>query len=327
MDKVFKLIAVLLVVSLLLIVVPGCAENEETASFPEKPVTIVCPFGAGGTTDLYGRIVAEYLQDKLGVSVIVENRTGAGGEVGYEYLSGQPADGYTLGVLVLPNGVLNSVAGVYDLDVMEKFDFIYSHAAGDSNVILVSPNSEIGSFEDLIDVASEREITASMTYGLSNSALGYSVLHSTVDGLNITRVPYDSGPDAIAATQGQHTDITFAGVVGIPPMIKEGVVKAIVYFGEERHPDLPEVPTLNEFYPGVAFESVHGIIAPKGIPQDVLDSLANALEEVYNDPGFKEKLEKQFQMGAMGPDEFKEKALEYAEYGEEIMEYLELLLE
>ena len=256
------------------------------AAYPEKPVTIIVAYGAGGSADTCTRTYAPFISKYLGVPVVVKNMPGAGGMIGTRYVSKQAPDGYTLFNLTLPSYVTRALfkkATDYDL---RKFSNIYGIAGGDSNGLMVPFNSRFTTFKELLEAAKKEPITFSATSPGSNSWLLSQYLEQET-GLTYNAVTFDSGRKATMAVVGGHVTGGIASTVNFPDLVREKKIRVLGVGSTKRLPYLPDVPTFAELgYPRVKSVNRQLLSAPPGLPDDVQKILVDATAKAAADPEF-----------------------------------------
>lgn len=272
------------------------AAAPSMAAWPQdRVVRIVVPFAAGGSTDLIARKVAEGLGKQLNANVIVENRPGAGGTVGTEYVARQPADGYT--ILMGSVSTHGSAACVYSklpYDPIKDFTPL-SVVATIPNVLVVNksvPADNLQQFVALLKKEPEKYSFASNGQGTSNHLA--AELFKTTAGVSMVHVPYrGSGPALIDLVGGQ-VNMMMDVVMTSYPYVKDGKIKALAVTSSQRSAMLPDVPTVAESgYPGYEAMVWFGMLAPANLPENVRKPLTDALVQVLHGPEMKPYLEQQ----------------------------------
>ncbi len=268
------------------LVLAGCTKVDEEAaesSFPEKDIRLIIQANPGGGSDLSSRALATELEKILGVSVIAENMTGAAGALAMEYVGSQDPDGYVIGFAPVEIAMLNTTQGA---DVLpENYDLLGQIMLA-PGVIAVGADSGIESLEDLVAQAQSGAVT------VANSGAGSIWEAATVGladatGAEFTPVPYDGGATAVsAAASGE----TVASVSGLGEALAQGdAVRILAVMHDERHPDAPDVPTVEEAIgEPVEFGGWGGIYAPAGLPDDVHDVLESAVEEAVQTDSYQQ---------------------------------------
>jgi tripartite-type tricarboxylate transporter receptor subunit TctC len=273
-------------------------------SYPAKPVRVIVPFPPGGTTDLIARIVQPRFQEYMGQSVLIENRSGAGGSVGAAEAAKAAPDGYTL-LMVFDTHAVNHHIFKMAPDPFKELEHISLMVTSPSAFVAVTsfaPNtmSEIVAYAK----ANPEKVTYS-TPGSGSSNHLAALLFEQHAGIRLTHVAYKGGGPMIQALLGQQVNITFLSMPLILPHIKAGKVKAIATGGKKRAPQLPDVPTLSETYPGFEQISWFGILGPAGLPQQVSTKVHREMTRTLRAPDVAQRLTEQgFDIVASSPEEF-----------------------
>ncbi|MFS8977087.1 Bug family tripartite tricarboxylate transporter substrate binding protein [Cupriavidus necator] len=296
----------------------GAAMVSAHAAWPEKPVTLLVPFPAGGSTDNVARILSAKLQAQFGGSFVVDNKPGAAGMIGAAMAKRAPADGYTvfvssLGPFVIgPHLVKNP-----GYDPLKDFDYI-SVAVQAPNVLAVPVNSPHKSLQDVIafEKANPNKMTfASAGNGTSDHLTAELFWQQT--GTTGIHVPYKGGAPAMNDLIGGQVDATFMNINTAVPHIKAGKLRALAITSTRRSPILPDVPTMEEAgVKGVTVYSWQAVAAPKGLAPEIKAKLHAAIVAALNDPAVKPKLlEVGFEIVANTPEQFTAfQASEYARW-------------
>ncbi|PKM81520.1 MAG: hypothetical protein CVU89_08460 [Firmicutes bacterium HGW-Firmicutes-14] len=329
-------LSVIMLLLLTAIFAAGCGTKEPAAddkaagdkkteiAYPEKPVKIIVGRKAGGSSDIVMRTLQPYLQKYLGVPVVIENVTGAGGMVAAKQVQNAPADGYTLLTMVNPTEVLTEIF-LGNAPPFKEFAYVYNVAGKESNGIAVRPDSEFNTIDDLIKAGKERKLLYAAVTGLSNSTLGYAMLADKT-GLEFTHIPYSSGTEATMAVVGGHADITIASLMSLRPLVESGEVRLLTYFAEEPMEDMKDVERFGDKYDGVGYSSSVGLIAPPGTPDEVVAVLVEAMDKAIQDPEFLEKAKTAFAIDPKGGEDYKNYVFGLYDYAEEIRPVIESAL-
>jgi tripartite-type tricarboxylate transporter receptor subunit TctC len=262
------------------------AGQAQNGAWPNRPIRIVVPFPAGGTTDLLARVLAEPLQKQLGVPVVVENRGGAGGSVGSDFVAKSEADGYTLLMTTIGTAAINYELYKGSITYKPEDLAAVSNVANVPNVLAVAPGSPIRSLQDL--VARAKAKPGELTFGSSGNG---SSLHLTgellkgASGIDLIHVPYrGSGPMLIDAIAGR-LDLAIDNLPSSIGHINGDRLRAIAVTSPQRSPSLPDVPTVREAgLPGVETVAWFGVQAPARTPRPIIDKLASAINTIVNEP-------------------------------------------
>src|SRR5216683_1173532 len=274
------------------------------AGYPERPIKIIVPFAPAGPTDIMARILSQHLGDALGGTVVVENKPGAGGNIGIGTTAGAEPDGYTL-LITSSAYVVNP--GLYAKIPYDPYkDFAPIAELGTSpNVILVDPKLGVNSIADLIKraKANPNELNyASPGIGTTPHLSGE--LLKIVCGIEMTHVPYSGAGPAIQAVLSGTTQVACAALPPAHPHIESGALKALAVTGAHRWFDLPDVPTMVELgYRDFISDTFQGFLAPAKTPPAIVDLLSTKSIEILKTPAIAEQLRNNgFEVIANGPD-------------------------
>lgn len=326
-----KLISLLLILSLIVTMLVGCsndtketetpnetADQEKTSETPEAPKATTFPehdiagivqWGAGGGTDSLMRPLASLTEDILDVSIVVQNKPGATGAIGAQYVYDAPADGYNL-LMGAENPQLYTMLGISEL-TYANFEPIY--LIGDEKVgIIVGKDSKYESFTELIEdaLANPGEVSVSST-GAGGMPWSVSSFINAVTGAEFKQIPFDSDATALSAVLGGHADFTAAKVQTALQSYKAGEIKFLSLMSLDEVEVLPEVPLVIEDYPDfeqyLPWGPFYGVFVKEGTPKEVIDVLSKAFSEAGQDETYK-KLLKDFNVSslALTGDEAKE---------------------
>lgn len=262
--------------------------SAQTASYPTKPIKIIVPFAPGATTDFLGRVLAQHVQEKWGQPAVVENRAGAAGQLGVEVTARSAPDGYTLCVCTGALAIYPAIKSKVDFDALKDFEFV-GLIARVPNVLLVHQSYPAKTLQEFIDNAKKEP-------GQSYSSTGFgSNTHFTAEmfklgaGLTMHHVSYRGGAPAMADLVAGHVKIMVASVTTAIPHLKTGAIRALAISSAERSYAVPDVPTFKE--QGYPIETAEwwSLIAPKGMPRNIVDMWGAEAKKVMQDPSLKEK--------------------------------------
>ena len=262
------------------------------AQYPNKPIKMVVPFPAGGTTDILARSVAADLQKVFGQPVVVENKAGAGGNIGSDFVAKSPPDGYTLLMGTVGTHAIN-VALYPKMPYDAVKDFVpISLVAGVPNVLVAAPGFPVNSVKDLIDLAKKSpDKTTFASSGNGTSIHLSGELFKQLAGVQMTHVPYKGSSAALPDVMSGQVNVMFDNAPSVMPQIKGGKLKAIAVTSGTRSPALPNVPTIAEAgLPGFEATSWFGVLAPAGTPKDIVDKLSQTIAKAVQSAEFKERL-------------------------------------
>ena len=269
--------------------VTGAGQN-----YPAKPIRMIVGYTAGGPTDVTARLVAQKLTEHLGQQVIVENRAGASGTLGKERVATSPADGYTLLVMSSGDAIVQALLAKSPRDLELGFAPV-SMAATGTYVLVVHPSVPVNNVRELIALA--RVHPGKLTY--ASSGIGSSVhlagaLLSLKAKLGMVHVPYKSSADAARATASGEVELSFPGIPGALPFLHANKIRALAVTSLKRVPMMASIPTLNEAgVPGYDRYGWYGVLAPLGVPGNVVARLHAGMVEVVNTAEMKKVLNNQ----------------------------------
>ncbi len=260
----------------------GVFTGNVYAKYPDKPIIYVVPYLPGGTNDNLARIIAKHLSLKLGQSIIVENRAGAGGTIGASYVANAKPDGYTLLNASVSNLAIAPQLLKVGFDPFKDFVAI-GHLGGSRSVIAINPKLPINSISELIDFAKKNP--GKLTYGTSgngspgNISIEYLKL---LAGIDIRHIPYKGSSQALTDAVAGTIDLVSDPLAN--SFSKNGKLRALAFFGTPDAPDLPGVPSLQKIYPQWNFSGSYVMMAPSKTPTEALEVLRTSLNEILKDP-------------------------------------------
>jgi tripartite-type tricarboxylate transporter receptor subunit TctC len=281
-----------------LLIVTAMAATFATSAlaqdYPTQNIKMIISFGPGGGSDIIGRIVAQRLQEKLGQTVVVENRAGAGGLLGNEAVANSPKDGYTLGVQTAGQIIAPVMTKQVRFDPVEAFDWVGQIATA-GLLIVVRPDSPYKDIKSLVEAAkaSPGKINfASPGYGATQHLA--AELFKQVAGINTQQVQFRTSPEALAALLSKNVDVLFDTVTALLGQVESGQVRALAVTGKERFPAVPNVPAAIEsgVLPNYDVTTWYGLYGPKGMPRPVVAKINKALNEMLQEPTVRDRLVK-----------------------------------
>ncbi|HFL5746981.1 TPA: Bug family tripartite tricarboxylate transporter substrate binding protein [Stenotrophomonas maltophilia] len=264
-------------------------------NFPTKPITIIVPFSAGGTTDILARIVGQGLTTELGQSVVVDNKPGAGGNIGGSLAAKAAADGYTLFMGTVGTHAINqSLYKKMPFDPVKDFAPL-SRVATVPNLLVAHPSQPFKTVKEMIAYAKANP--GKITYGSPGSGASPHVsgeLFKSMTGTDLLHIPYKGSAPAMTDLLGGQTSVMFDNMPSAIQHVRSGKLRPIAVTTAKRSPELPDVPTIAEAgVPGYEATSWFGMFAPAGTPKPVLDKLHAALIKVLNQADVKKKIAEQ----------------------------------
>ena len=273
-------------------------------SYPARPIRIIVPFPAGGTTDLVARMVQPKFQEFLGVQTLIENKGGAGGSIGANEAARAAPDGYTY-LMVFDTHATNHHIYKDALDPFKHLEHLMLMVSSPSTYVAITSFAP-GNLKEL--VARAKQEPGKVTYATTGTASSNHFCALQLElaaGIKMTHVPYKGGGPMVQALLGQQVDIGCISTPLILPHIRSGKVKAIATGSPKRMAQLPDLPTLSETYPGVQMISWFGLLAPTGVPKHMTSRVRADMQRALEDPGTRQKLiDAGFDIVASTPEEF-----------------------
>lgn len=259
-------------------------------AYPAKPIRIIVPFPPGGSTDIWARIFADKLRAKWGQPVLIENRAGAGGNVGAEVVARSAPDGYTL-LITAPGPLVINRALFGNLNFDPDAFVPVSIMAANSSILAVHPKVPVQTMAELIAYA--RANPGKLNYASAGAGstqhLAGEMLASKA-GLKMTHVPYKGNGPALTDLLGGQVEMMFVELSTALPHVRSGKLRALAVGNDQRTSILPNLATLGETVPGMIMVSWIGMVAPPGTPQTIATQLADALKESLRLPDVVQKL-------------------------------------
>jgi tripartite-type tricarboxylate transporter receptor subunit TctC len=276
--------------------------------FPSKPVRLVVPFAPGGPLDVTARLLATKLQETWRQPVVVENRTGASGAVGMDYVVRSKSDGYTL---LYNNGMVTTTTQQMQrtpFDINRDLDPVVQ-ILEESQVLAVNPKLGVSSMRELIELA--RKQPGRLNYGSGGVGSGLHLYMERVKSaakIDIKHIPYQGSAPAMLALMTGEVDMVFGVTTPMLPLIKSGKVNPLLVTGPNRLEILPNVPTMESVIPGIGTDAGwQGIFAPAGTPKDIVNKIASDVRAAVLSPGLSAQIrEKDAKPTGLGGAEFGE---------------------
>jgi tripartite-type tricarboxylate transporter receptor subunit TctC len=262
-----------------------CASQASAGTYPDRAIRIVVPFPAGGAQDVLARAVGERLSKRLKQPVIIENKAGAAGNLGADYLAKSSPDGYTFGIL---SGVHTANAAFYrKLNYNLATDFTPVHALGESAVLLVvNPKAPFKDVPTLIEYAKKYPNKVNFA---STSSLVRDLL-KTMTGAEIQMITYKGVGEAITDLVGGRLDIVAGPAAQMLPLIEQGRIEALAVASNKRIPSLPNTRTVGETVRGFNAGMWYGLFAPLKTPPEIVQRVSQELDAIVKQPDFAKQL-------------------------------------
>ena len=248
--------------------------------WPNRPLRVILPYGAGGSYDVIARVVSSRLADQIGQPVIVDNRPGAAGRIAMELAVKSPADGYVLVVIGNSQTIVPSVHVKVPYDLARDLDYV-SMVATVANALLVNPGVPAQTIGEFVALSRAKPGTIRFGSGGAGSSghLACELIRS-MTGADLTHIPYKGAAPAVTALLGNEVQMYVSNLVNAVPQIQAGRVRALAVTGLQRSPMLPGVPTLDETVAkGYEFVEFHGMAMPRGIPSAIIARLNHEIDK------------------------------------------------
>jgi tripartite-type tricarboxylate transporter receptor subunit TctC len=274
--------------------------------WPSKPITYIVPFPAGGTTDTLARLISQKLGAALGTTIVVDNRPGAGGNIGSELASRAAPDGYTIIGGTISSHAINASLYKLSYDPLKSFAPI-TLIGTNANVLVVNPNSPFKSVKDVIAASKSRPGSLSFASAGNGTSQHLSAeLFKTMAQIDMVHIPYKGSAPAIQDVIGGQVPLMFDTTVVAGPHIQSGRVRALAVTSAKRLRNMPDVPTMAEAgVPGYEVVSWQGLFAPAGTPPAIIQRLHAEVAAILKQPDVQERLAKLgVEPSGMSPQQF-----------------------
>jgi tripartite-type tricarboxylate transporter receptor subunit TctC len=283
------------------------ASPQAQTNYPNKPITVVVPYGAGGSADSRSRQLAQKMSLILKQPFVVDNKPGAGGNIGTEFVAKAPPDGYTIGMgNFAPLAVNKALFGTLRYDPEIDLSPIILIEKGPL-ILVVNPNSQYKSIQDIVTAAKTKPGTLTFSSGgIGGSHQLSAELFMQNAGIQMIHVPYKSGSAALTDLMAGNVDMMFDQMYSAVPSIRADILRPIAITSKKRSPLFPNVPSFAELgFPKVEVLNWQGFIAPAGTPKPIIDKLNKAANEALKDPQLRELMLSQGnEIGGGSPADF-----------------------
>ncbi len=287
---------------LALTVLPVSAQT----AYPAKPIKIVVPFPAGGTSDVLARMLGQKMTESWGQPVVVENKPGSSGNLGADAVAKSAADGHTLVLMDVGNLVISPALFKLPFSVEKDFAPV-AMVAYSPHLLAVSTKVPANTPAELVAYAKAQKgkLNYAVAAGMGSASHLAGVMYAQRNGIEWGYVPYKGGAQAITDLIGGQVDVMFNGMVATYPHVKAGKIKLIAISSAKRNAQLPDTPTVAESLPGFLTGSFQGLLAPAGTPKAVIDKLHAEVQRIAALPDVRERLNTLgAEPSAMSPAEF-----------------------
>jgi tripartite-type tricarboxylate transporter receptor subunit TctC len=275
-------------------------------TYPAKPIKIVVPFPAGGTSDVLARMLGQKMTESWGQPVVLENRPGSSGNLGADLVAKSAPDGYTLVLMDVGNLVISPA--LFKLPFTVEKDFApVAMVAYSPHLLAVSSKVPANTPAELVAYAKAQKgkLNYAVAAGMGSASHLAGVMYAQRNGIEWGYVPYKGGAQAITDLIGGQVDVMFNGMVATYPHVKAGKIKLIAISSTKRNAQMPDTPTVAESLPGFLTGSFQGLLAPAGTPKAVIDKLHAEVQRIAAMPEVRERLTTLgAEPSAMSPAEF-----------------------
>ncbi len=281
-----RFVSAAMLASLFLLAGPVTAQ-----SYPAKPIKIVVPFPAGGTSDVLARLIGQKMTESWGQPVVVENKPGSSGNLGADAVAKSTPDGYTLVLMDVGNLVISPALFKLPFSVEKDFAPV-AMVAYWPHLLAVSTRVPANTPAELVAYAKAQKgkLNYAVAAGMGSASHLAGVMYAQRSGIEWGYVPYKGGAQAITDLIGGQVDVMFNGMVATYPHVKAGKIKLIAVSSAKRNAQMPETPTVAESLPGFLTGSFQGLLAPAGTPRAVVDKLHAEVQRITALPDVRERL-------------------------------------
>ena len=269
----------------------GAHAPAAAQTYPQKPIRLVVGVPAGGTTDVVARLVGQKLGEQLSQQVVVENRGGAGGNIGAELVAKAPPDGYTLFLATIGTMTINpSLYTKMPFDTLRDFAAI-SQLTSMPQLLVVHPSVPVRSVKELIAYAKARPGQLNFASGGSGTAIHLAgELFKTMAGVEMVHVAYKGGGPAMTDLIGGQVSLMFDQILTALPHVQSGKLRGLAVTTEKRSPAAPQIPTIAEAaLPGYAVTTWHGLLAPAGTSREIVNRLSTEAARALQSPDIRDR--------------------------------------
>jgi len=268
---------------------PAASRLARAQAYPSHPIRLIAPFPPGGSIDLTARLIGQWLTDRLGQQLVIENRAGAGGNIGSEAALSSPPDGYTL--------LLCSVANAISTTLYDKLGYNFRDVAPVAaisrapNVMVLNPSVPAETVPQFIEYAKKNPGKINMASSGTGTSIHMSgELFKLMTGVNMQHVPYRGSAPMLTDLLAGQVQVAFDNLQPSMPHIKAGKLRALAVTTTTRSDALPDLPTIADFVPGYEASTWNGVCAPKNTPAEIVDRLNREINAGLADPKLKARL-------------------------------------
>jgi tripartite-type tricarboxylate transporter receptor subunit TctC len=266
--------------------------SAHAQTYPAKPIKIVVPFAVGGIADTFARVIGQKLGESWGQPAVVENKGGAGGNIGADLVAKSPPDGYTLVMGNIGTHAVNPYL-IKNVPFDPLRDFVpIAHVLDAEGLLVVHPSVAAKTVPEIVALAKAQPGKLSYASGgMGTTSHLAGELFKSMAKVDVVHVPYKGNSPAITDLLGGQTQMIFATMPTVLPQVKAGRLRAVAVIGLERTPALPDVPTIAETLPGFAVSNWIGLFAPAGTPPEIVAKLNAEVQKIMQQPDVRKRLE------------------------------------
>jgi tripartite-type tricarboxylate transporter receptor subunit TctC len=264
---------------------------QAQTAYPNKPIKIVVPFPAGGTSDVLARILGQKMTESWGQPVVIENKPGSSGNLGADLVAKAAPDGYTFVLMDVGNLVISPALFKLPFNVATDFAPV-AMVAYSPHLLAVSTKLPANTQAELVAYAKAQKgkLNYAVAAGMGSASHLAGVMYAQRNGIEWGYVPYKGGAQAITDLIGGQVDVMFNGMVATYPHVKAGKLKLIAISGVKRNAQMPDTPTVAESLPGFLTGSFQGLLAPAGTPKAIIDKMHAEVQRIAAIPDVRERL-------------------------------------
>jgi tripartite-type tricarboxylate transporter receptor subunit TctC len=269
----------------------GAAQAQTPVVYPSKPIKIVVPFPAGGTSDVLARILGQKMTESWGQPVVIENKPGSSGNLGADLVAKAAPDGYTFVLMDVGNLVISPALFKLPFNVANDFAPV-AMVAYSPHLLAVSTKVPANTPAELVAYAKAQKgkLNYAVAAGMGSASHLAGVMYAQRHGIEWGYVSYKGGAQAITDLIGGQVDVMFNGMVATYPHVKAGKIKLIAISGVKRNAQMPDTPTVAESLPGFLTGSFQGLLAPSGTPKAIIDKMHAEVQRIAAIPDVRERL-------------------------------------
>ena len=271
------------------LLIPLCA-SAYAADYPQRPIRLIVPFAAGGGLEITARSIGQKLTEKRGQSIVIDNRPGAATIVGSEIAAKASPDGYTLLMITTTFAINPSLYGKLPYDPVREFAPV-TQINSVPNILVVNPSIPAHSVRELIALAKAKP--GQLNYASAGSGTSPHLaaeLFKTMAGIEMTHIPYKGIPPAVTDVIAGRVTMLMTTTISAAPHVKSGRLRALAITSPKRLAAMPEVPAIGETVPGYEADAFQGMVAPAGVPREIVRQLADDIAAIVRLPEIRERI-------------------------------------